>query len=300
MIVATPSAPLPASHSVLFTEPKLRAELEHIGVNNIADIESRLVGRKRSVDPLLLSYGVPANSDYFPYVDLNAPRLRFMQRDAVELPSTLVLPLPLVAMLNARPGASRQVDSSPGRRSDDYAKDALAIGAALGSGSLQGLDAATASAVFAIRMNAVTCALPGADTIWRTAVHVIADATASYLTRQDLERVWSTIEASACSQHASAESRSWLALLRAVALRDAPTMQVAGESIMHSPAMVHDPDDLAYSVSAAALGALSGGHASEAETLLDQYSANNVVPRLYQLSIRWLRACAASRSCVDH
>jgi hypothetical protein len=64
--------------------------------------------------------------------------------------------------------------------------------------------------------------------------------------------------------------------------------------------MVHGPEELAYSVAAAALGAVSSGKEPEAATLLDQYSATNVVPKIYQLPIRWLRACAASRSCVEH
>jgi len=154
--------------------------------------------------------------------------------------------------------------------------------------------------VFAVRMNAATCAIPGADDIWRTAVREIADATASHLAAPDLERVWASIGASACAQRASAESRSWLTLLRAVAMRDTTAMRVAGESLMQSPAMIHGPEDLAYSVAAAALGAVSSGQESEAATLLDQYSAHNIVPKVYQLPIRWLRACAASRSCEDH
>jgi predicted membrane-bound spermidine synthase len=299
VIVATPNGSLPESTSIPFTEPNLRAELEHIGIQSVADIESRLVGRKGSVDSLMASYRVPANSDYFPYVDLNAPRLRFMQSDAVEFPSSLLLPLPLVAMLNARPAAPRQQDSPHIRPSDEYAARALAINGALSSGSLQGLDAAAASAVFAVRMPAATCAIPGADDIWRTGVRIIADATASHLDTRDLEHVWASIEASACAQRASAESRSWLSLLRAVAMRDATAMRVAGESLIQTPAMLHGPEDLAYGVAAAALGALASGRESEAATLLDGYSANSLAPKAYQLPMRWLRACASSRSCFE-
>ena len=76
-------------------------------------------------------------------------------------------------------------------------------------------------------------------------------------------------------------------------------MQETGESIMHSAALLHRPEDLAYSVGAAALGAIYSGKEPQAAALLDQYTATNAVPRVYQLPIRWLRACAASRSCVD-
>ncbi len=302
VIIATPNGSLPESTSLPFTEPNVRAELEHIGVHSVADFETRLVGRKRAMDSLVASYRVPANSDYFPFVDLNAPRLRFMQSNAVELPSTLLLPLPLVAMLSARPAVPVPSNEMSAQTppSDGYTARALAINDALSSGSLQELDARAASAVFAVRMPAATCAIPGADDLWRTGMRQIADATATRLDAQDLGHFWARIEASACAQRASPESRSWLALLRAVAMRDSSAMTVAGTALMQAPAMLHGPEDLAYSVAAAALGALSSGRDTEAATLLDGYLASNPVPQPYQLPIRWLRACASSRSCFEH
>jgi hypothetical protein len=190
----------------------------------------------------MASYRVPAIR-FLPYVDLNAAALRFMQSDAVEFPSSLLLPLPLVAMLSARPGALPQEDSAQARPSDEYAARALAINGALSSGSLQGLDAAAASAVFAVRMPAATCAIPGADDIWRTGVRIIADATASHLDTRDLEHVWASIEASACAQRAKGGSMSVLqcwGLQTVTASRSPAPAPDAG--------LVRGPEDLAYGV----------------------------------------------------
>ena len=78
LIVATRATALPAPTERVFQWPRLRAELDRIGVQSLSDLQSRLVGDDRTIGPLLNSLPVAPNSDYFPFVDLNAPRLRFM------------------------------------------------------------------------------------------------------------------------------------------------------------------------------------------------------------------------------
>ena len=299
VIIASPSAPLADPDAALFDEPRMRAALARVGVNDIADINSRLVGRKQSFDSLIASYNVPANSDYFPYVDLNAPRLRFMQSNAEELPSSLVLPLPLVEMLNGRGSAPPAANSPEPTASNEYAVRAVAIADALASKSVAELSAATATTVLAVGMSSSQCAVPGADLVWRNAVRQVADATASQLGATALRRVWASIDASPCAPHASAESRNWLSLWRAVALRDGSAMQQAGAALLQQPAALQGPDDFAYVLSATALGALAVGKSAQAAMLLDRY-AGNAVPKPYELPIRWLRACAGTGLCVRH
>ena len=134
-------------------------------------------------------------------------------------------------MLSARPGAPRQQDSPQAGPSDEYAARALAINGALSSGSLQGLDAPARPPC-----SRSACLPPLA----RSRAPMTSGATgyARLPTRppvisrlSELEHVWASIEASACAQRVSAESRSWLALLRAVAMRDATAMRAAGESL---------------------------------------------------------------------
>src|SRR6185295_10374896 len=52
------------------------------------DLDARRLGGRKALEPLLASYGAPVNSDYYPYLDLNAPRLRFLKTEATEF-STL-------------------------------------------------------------------------------------------------------------------------------------------------------------------------------------------------------------------
>ena len=56
---------------------------------------------------------VPPNSDFFPFVDLNAPRLRYMRENAIELPALTVLPIPFLELLD---GAAPRGPTARARR----------------------------------------------------------------------------------------------------------------------------------------------------------------------------------------
>ena len=63
----------------VFRMPGLAKELQRVNVQTIGDLDMRRLGGRRALEPLFASYAVPANSDYYPYLDLNAPRLRFLK-----------------------------------------------------------------------------------------------------------------------------------------------------------------------------------------------------------------------------
>ena len=64
----------------------------------IEDLVSRRIGNKALLEPFVSLYPVPVNSDYFPYVDQNAARFRFMDRDAIELSALTMLPVPFLQL----------------------------------------------------------------------------------------------------------------------------------------------------------------------------------------------------------
>ncbi|MGB5079401.1 MAG: hypothetical protein WBO23_01520, partial [Burkholderiales bacterium] len=84
--------------------PGVARELRRVNVHAIGDLEIRRIGGKGSLAPLFLSYGVPANSDFYPYLDLNAALYRFMQRSGDELIRLLVYGIPLVELIEGSRG----------------------------------------------------------------------------------------------------------------------------------------------------------------------------------------------------
>lgn len=99
IIVATRSGKVGIPGGRIFENAATHAELQRVGLLTLRDVQARFIAGRDLMLPLALSYRVPANSDYFPYVDLNAIRARITQRNAVELPMLTALPVPLMDLL---------------------------------------------------------------------------------------------------------------------------------------------------------------------------------------------------------
>src|SRR5258707_14418263 len=70
------------------------------------DRAASVAGGRVLAEPLFASYGMPANSDYRPVLDLNAARHRFTEKSAVELVGLLNLGVPVLELLD--PARSRR------------------------------------------------------------------------------------------------------------------------------------------------------------------------------------------------
>jgi spermidine synthase len=108
LIVAGDAATLERPLADLFaTMPGVATELRRVHVTTPGDIELRRLGGKQVLAPLFAGYGVPANSDYHPYLDMNAARHRFMQSSARELTRLGNESIPVVALLERRNAGPR-------------------------------------------------------------------------------------------------------------------------------------------------------------------------------------------------
>jgi spermidine synthase len=269
MIVATPGQALPPLTDAAFQSPRLRAEMAHVGISSPADILRRRIGDRRTLGPLLASYRSPGNSDFFPFVDLNAPRLRFMNRNAIELPSLLVAPVPVVDFLDAdriRSGAHvPSINSS--MTADVLSRQALVTRDAVISGRLEYLAHPASIEVAAIHLAREQCADADVRRAWRAAVRKIADYTTAHLSGGELDPMWSRVAATPCYRESSGVERQWADLLAAVARRDAAAIVRSGTLFLEQP----DPAlfaDREYIVTALAAAHLQLGEVARARAAL--------------------------------
>jgi predicted membrane-bound spermidine synthase len=75
--------PLSPVHNI-FATPRLNHILNMIGMKYISDMKASYVGNKLNLGALVNSYSAPANSDFYPYLDLNAVKARYMETNANE------------------------------------------------------------------------------------------------------------------------------------------------------------------------------------------------------------------------
>jgi spermidine synthase len=234
LIVATRGAALPVPQDDLLQSPRLRTELERIGVQSVADIRSRKIGDNLTLGPLLQSIPVPANSDYYPFVDLNAPRLRYLGANALELPALTLLPLPFAELIGG--AVRREPTAAPAANStlvrDRFVQRAVAIRDAVASGSLDGLDPFSARYLWLIGARTEQCAQMETQQDWEEAARNISDYTAAYLNASELREIWRRVLSSPCYHEVSEEERVWADLYAAIAQRDAAQIVKFGSNLI--------------------------------------------------------------------
>jgi predicted membrane-bound spermidine synthase len=213
----------------VFQIPGLAAELRKVHVQRIGDLDIRRLGGRSALHPLFLSYGAPANSDFRPYLDLNASKYRFLQSAAGELTRVGADGVPIIAMLESRPRVVRPLSYDGdefldrielARRAryarDFYLDDKLPLPVAIPAELEKNLELS--------KMRGLDCI--GAETpdIWVHALFQVARTVNTALPPPEAEAIWSRFEQAPCYRRLAADEQTWVKLFRAVGARDAAAM----------------------------------------------------------------------------
>ena len=269
LIVATRSAAFAAPDAQIFQWPRMRAELERVGVQSTSDIRWRLIGDGRLLDPLFSTEAAPANSDYFPFVDLNAPRFRFLISNANELAQLTWLPVPFLELLRADGPVSPSLEPSEHSRlqRDLRVRGALAIRRALSSGKLGDLDTNAVAWLQLVEASGQVCADLAGRKAWTESLQTVSSMTAPFLSASELAEMWNRIKDTACYREATGDVRTWADLLAAVAARNSDETFTLGVRLMRQPATLAK-EDLSFLTTVVATAALHRGQGDQAHTLL--------------------------------
>ncbi|HKD55779.1 MAG TPA: hypothetical protein VKB72_16315 [Steroidobacteraceae bacterium] len=268
LIVATRAKVVPAPTADLFQWPRMRGELERLGVRSVGDLQSRLIADDRLITPLFDTHPAPVNSDYFPFVDLNAPRMRFMNRSARELPELTLLPIPLLDLLLNESPTSPTLEPSPHSTlaRDLRVRRALGISQALSSGRLGSLDQVAAANVLLLRTSAAECVDRQALAAWETAARTVGAMTASFLSPAELAELWRSVRSTPCYRDVSGPHRVWADLLAAVAARNATEIMPLGTRLLDDASLAQN--DRTYLTTVVATAYVRLGKIPEARELL--------------------------------
>ncbi|HTU68120.1 MAG TPA: fused MFS/spermidine synthase [Steroidobacteraceae bacterium] len=255
LIVATPQGSLPPLNARAFESPGMKAELDLIGVHGVADIAVRQIGTKALLDPLFASYLAPRNSDYHPFVDINAPRMRFLKRDALRLTELHVQTVPAAEFL----GSAGVVLPSPDTRDPGYfqrvtyTRDAQATLAAWRSGDFGALDASTTRNLLTLKGGMSSCADAGVRRAWLHSAHAVANVTSQFLPPESTAPFWRDLVASTCFGQLAANEQKTVGLDQAIAARDRATVARLGVELLSDPAARLDDHMAVVLASASAL-----------------------------------------------
>ncbi len=256
--------------------PGIARELRRVHIHSIAEIEARRLGGKSSLAPMFLTYGVPANSDFHPYLDLHAAKYRFLRESAEELTGLLTYSVPVVSLLEGRKeqrsfesaiDADEYLEALELRRRAQYARDFL----------LQ----ATPPQPVAIprqfqkdleltRARLIDCRDPERSDIWFHSLYQLARTLNPMLSAGEAGAVWERIERGPCSSHVTPVEREWMELMKAVGSREAPQMARLAEALLAKPSDLPD-GHRQYLIAAGMAGHLAQGKRAEASALWNRY-----------------------------
>jgi spermidine synthase len=262
LIVAKRDGKLSVPDPGVLKDPGLARELARVRINTPADLELRRLAGQAVLRAMVIGYPAPPNSDYFPFLDQNAARARFVNRAAIdEVLSLRMGPLPVVEMLDGRPRLSGSVTQD-----DNFIPAMLATEARFAADAmLDRRDWKDVPEDIARDWLIVTAMLdrcdPKADwSGWRTALRNATVLAARYLDEQENAKVFDRLRGHRCVSRLSKLNRGWLDLLHAVSQRDAARMSVLASGLMEGSRA----EEQSYLLRAAMLGELSRQQSKEA------------------------------------
>jgi len=230
LIVASEKpVPLPAQAQV-FEHPGLAKELWTVHLLSAGDFDARFLGTRATLEPLFASYGMPANSDYAPVLDLNAARHRFMEKSAADLVALLNLDVPVLELLE-RSGVRRALnplyrgayafERVENTRLAWYARDFLVSPR---KPSPEAVPTQLQKDLELVKLRLMECREPRQLDVWLHSAARVARAINPYLASDDTGAVWQQIISTSCFSGLQEFQRRWVFLFRAVATRDTVRM----------------------------------------------------------------------------
>ena len=299
LLILAAEAPLPLPvPAAVFESPGLARELWTVHVLSAGDLDARYLGNRATLEPLFASYGMPANSDYYPVLDLNAAKHRFMERSAAGVVGLLNAGVPVLELLE--PGRSQRpvnplhkgayaFERVEHTRRARYAREFL-LGAT--PPEPQGISTSLQKDLEIVKLRLLECREPEALDVWLHGAVQVARAVNPYLAAAQAEEIWARIAAAPCHRELRDFQRRWLALFRAVAARDAARMAAHASHLIETQSEL-GIDAREYLLSAALAGLIATGERAAAQALWDE-QAERLAHRLATPLFRLLR-CHAGR-----
>ena len=275
LVVAGPPEVLSRRLADVFGTEALQQQLAAVEVRSIGDIEQRRIGGRRVLHPLFLSYDVPANSDYRPYLDLNAARARFLDSDASEFLELGAAHAPLLALLDPapapRPGmlaGGDNYEKMERMRRARYARDFLSATVP----EPVNIPYSLQKDLELVQLRLVRCMRPDEFDSWVHALFQVALATIPYLPPEDARTLWGRLAATPCRDAVPESQARWIALLRAVAERDVAAMTSGARELLAKPSpSLESRTSREYLIAVAMAGYLAQGKHAEARALWERY-----------------------------
>lgn len=249
-------------------------QLAQYGIRSAGDIEFRRLVDRATLLPMLKASDIPANSDYYPYVDLNAGQARFKKTKARMFDNWSVAPIPVLEMLQGYPPVFDDLTIDPNKLRLRLHSEARwqfehlvnkTIPADLEAVSTS-MSADAMAAVDLVRSSLQQCESFNPAGRIRYALHDVMIRTLPFLSAAQASELVDVAASAVCRDEGHDTATDWLGLYRAVAERNPGGMLDAGRAVLalqgEYPSVMRE-----YALASALLGAFSMGSSGDAAEL---------------------------------
>jgi predicted membrane-bound spermidine synthase len=223
IIVASPEAALPARTDAVFGMPGVKAMLDRAGLRTPDHLAVQYMTSQQVLAPLVASYGMPPNSDFFPAVDLQGPKARFLRASATPWTLLHTAEVPALRALDGMPRSGWQGEPPTpqdqlGRQVAYLHASQLAAFVRHGTPPPAGRNhVGDIERAVLLRQRLFACQGANLGELpWDSVVRFAAE-TIPYLAVAEATGLWSAVRDSPCARGYSAAQLAWLDLLRDVA-----------------------------------------------------------------------------------
>ncbi len=277
------------------TDSRLTAILRRVGIKNMQDIDILWLGDKNILDPYYTALPTHANSDYFPVLDLNAVKMRYLGHIYTDLVSISVSSLPVLQMLSGIKNDAETTDITPYRFYTQHQRavrvmrirDYLSGDKNLRLPSEIQLQADIAS------LNNLECGSIDSKR-WEEALTFTAMQIAPFLSVKELNKIWSQIESRPCFQHLAPHALETFRLVKAVSNRNGQEMADIATKILKENKEISDIPYPDYVFGAALLGHLATDNPGAAGALWKRYAPEVIKQQKIPIVLRLLALTALS------
>ena len=278
IVVAVAEGTVPTLGPLPVKEAAFMGQLRRLGITRAEEIAALNVAGKREITRLFLPLAGPVNSDYRPFVQLEAPRARFRGTIATAIPSLLVSPLPILEMASGTAVTYLDQPLPPYVPSLNLRTRSAAVSIAHGllqrsAEPLRSADPAVLTTLLALKRPGALC---GASPS-RTAIehlHRAAELTLAKLSPELRRALWVERRWVDCGAGKLAPRvRERLELYSAIAARDAPAMLKRARALLEQGSVEGGDDFGRYLLLAAMLGAQAAGEREEAQRVWRVYGS---------------------------
>ncbi|MEX2353001.1 MAG: spermidine synthase [Gammaproteobacteria bacterium] len=274
LLVAGLERPVAMPSASVFDEPELAGQLSRIHINNLQDLKFRFLGDQRLYNSFIHHFPVPVNSDYFPILDLRAPKSRFLDEDVSELLNLRLASVPILDLLY--PQATGPYDSMT---VNNYYPETADAGIArwiydfYEGAPYKEDNFAYAGALNQLLTTAKSCDRESNPALWTDAIYLLMGKTVSYLGAEEV-RTLITAMTPDCEQPVlSAYQQDWLALFQALVDRNGREIVSVGERLLDADETPMNIYQEKFILTAMLAAMVSLGEQEQASTLWTDHMA---------------------------